>query len=86
MLWMSKFLILIAAGFLHALKMSASDNPCFNARGMMVTSPFNEASESRLLVEHNDNIFLSNENIDNPLHSENPAPCSACPGNNGVHA
>ena len=47
MLWMSKFLILIAAGFLHALKMSASDNPCFNARGMMVTSPFNEASESR---------------------------------------
>lgn len=47
MLGMSKFLILIAAGFLHALKMSSSDSPCFNTRGMMVTSPFNEASESR---------------------------------------
>ena len=47
MLGMSKFLILIAVGFLHALKMPSSDSPCFNARGMMVTSPFNEASESR---------------------------------------
>lgn len=86
MLGMSKFLILIAAEFLHALKMSSSDSPCFNAQGMMVTSPFNEASESSLLVEHNDNIFLSNENIDNPLRVKNFILCSMRPDSSGVHA
>lgn len=87
MLGMSKFLILIAADFLRALKMSSSDSPCFNARGMMVTSPFNEASESRFfLVEHNDKIFSSNENIDNPVRVKNFILCSMRPDSSGVHA